>query len=94
MLWDLVMLDCEKLLAYFDKKTSLKEFDKEIPKLVNNFPKSTKIVIILKQTKNNVVAILKETQIQHLINIGIGAKFMNSSKKKYIKLSIYFCKIS
>ena len=50
----------KKLLAYFDKKTSLKEFDKQIPKLVNNFPKSTKIVIILKQTKNNVVAILKE----------------------------------
>lgn len=49
-----------ELLIKFDKKISLKEFDKQIPKLVNNFPKSTKIVISLKQTKNNVIAILKE----------------------------------
>ena len=50
----------KKLLAYFDKKISLKEFDKQIPKLVNNFPKSTKIVISLKQNKNTVLAIFKE----------------------------------
>ena len=50
----------KKLLAYFDKKISLKEFDKQIPKLVDNFPKNTKIVIGLKQTKNYVLAIFKE----------------------------------
>ena len=50
----------KKLLAYFDKKISLKEFDKQIPKLVNNFPKNIKIQINLIQTKNNVIAILKE----------------------------------
>lgn len=50
----------KKLLAYFDKNISLDEFDKQIPKLVNNFPKSTKILISLKQNKNNVLAILKE----------------------------------
>jgi len=50
----------KKLLVYFDKKISLKEFDKQIPKLVNNFPKNKKILINLRQTKNNVLAILKE----------------------------------
>lgn len=50
----------KKLLAYFDKKISLQEFDKQIPKLVNNFPKNKKILISLKQTKNNVLAILIE----------------------------------
>ena len=50
----------KKLLAYFDKKISLKEFDKQIPKLVNNFPKNKKILISLKKTKNYVLAILKE----------------------------------
>ena len=39
----------KKLLAYFDKNISLDEFDKQIPKLVNNFPKSTQILISLKQ---------------------------------------------
>ena len=49
-----------ELLIKFDKKISLKEFDKQIPKLVNNFPKNIKIQINLRQTKNNVIAILKE----------------------------------
>ena len=50
----------KKLLGYFDKKMSLKEFDKQIPKLVNNFPRNKKILINLRQTKNNVLVILKE----------------------------------
>ena len=49
-----------ELLIKFDKKISLQEFDKQIPKLVNNFPKNKKILISLKKTKNNVLAILKE----------------------------------
>ena len=49
-----------ELKVKFNKKISLKEFDKQIPKLVNNFPKNKKILISLKQTKNNVLAILKE----------------------------------
>lgn len=50
----------EKFVIYFDKKISLKEFDKQIPKLVNNFPKNKKILISLKKTKNYVLTILKE----------------------------------
>ena len=30
---------CRKLLAYFDKRISLQEFDNQIPKLIDNFPK-------------------------------------------------------
>lgn len=50
----------KKLLAYFDKKMSLQEFDKQIIKLVDNFPKDKKILINLNETKNNVLTILKE----------------------------------
>ena len=50
----------KKLLVYFDKKISLQEFDKQIIKLVDNFSKDKKILINLNETKNNVLAILKE----------------------------------
>ena len=49
-----------ELKAKFNKKISLKDFDKQIPKLVDNFPKNKKILISLKQTKNNVLVILRE----------------------------------
>ena len=49
-----------ELKVKFDKKIPLKEFDKQIPKLVNNFPKNKKILINLRQNKNNVLAILIE----------------------------------
>ena len=49
-----------ELRAKFNKNTSIREFDNQIPKLVDNFPKNKKILISLKQTKNNILAILKE----------------------------------
>ena len=50
-----------KLEVKFDRKISIREFDEKITKLVDNFTKDKKILIILKETKNYFVAILKES---------------------------------
>lgn len=48
----------EKILAYFDKKISLKEFDKKIPLLVDNFSKKTSVLIKVKIKKDLIEVML------------------------------------
>lgn len=48
----------EKILAYFDKKISLKEFDKKIPQLVDNFSKKTSVLIKVKIKKDLIEVML------------------------------------
>lgn len=49
-----------ELIIKFNKKIRLTEFDKQILKLVNIFPKDKKILINLKETKDYFIAILKK----------------------------------
>ncbi|WP_440634909.1 hypothetical protein [Candidatus Pelagibacter sp. HIMB1746] len=49
-----------ELEVKFNRKISIKEFDNQIIKLVNNFPKDKKILISLKDTKDYFIAIFKE----------------------------------
>jgi len=49
-----------ELIIKFNKKIKLSEFDKQIAKLVINFPKDKKILISLKETKYYFIAKLKE----------------------------------
>ena len=49
-----------ELKVKFDKKISLKEFDKQIPKLVDNFPSDISVLIKLVVKYNFIEAILKE----------------------------------
>jgi hypothetical protein len=49
-----------ELIIKFNKKIKLSEFDKQIAKLVINFPKDKKILISLKETKDYFIAILKK----------------------------------
>ncbi|WP_440928784.1 hypothetical protein [Candidatus Pelagibacter sp.] len=49
-----------ELEVKFNRKISIREFDNQIIKLVNNFPKDKKILINLKETKDYFIAIFKE----------------------------------
>ena len=49
-----------KLKAKFDKNISLKEFDKKIPKLVDNFPEDISVLIKVSIKKDFIEALLSE----------------------------------
>jgi len=49
-----------ELTVKFDKKISLKEFDKQIPKLVENFPSKMNLLIKVRIKMDCVFATLKE----------------------------------
>ena len=49
-----------KLTVKFDKKISLKEFDKQIPKLVENFPSKISLLIKVRIKMDCIFATLKE----------------------------------
>ena len=51
---------CRKLLAYFDKRILLQEFDNQIPKLIDNFPKDIPILIKVRIKKDFIEAKLSE----------------------------------
>lgn len=42
----------KQIKAYFDKKISVEEFDKQIPKLVKNFPPNISVLIKLRIKEN------------------------------------------
>ena len=50
----------KKLLAYFDKRISLQEFDNQIPKLIDNFPKDISILIKVRIKKDFIEVKLSE----------------------------------
>ncbi len=50
----------KKLLAYLDKRISLQEFDKQIPKLIDNFPKDISILIKVRIKKDFIEVKLSE----------------------------------
>ena len=49
-----------ELTVKFDKKISLKEFDKQIPKLVENFPSKISLLIKVRIKMDCIFATLKE----------------------------------
>ena len=50
----------KRLLAYFDKRISLQEFDNQITKLIDNFPKDISILINVRIKKDFIEAKLSE----------------------------------
>ncbi len=50
----------KKLLAYLDKRISLQEFDNQIPKLIDNFPKDISILIKVRIKKDFIEVKLSE----------------------------------
>jgi hypothetical protein len=50
----------KQLIEYFDKKISVQEFDKQIPKLVENFPSDISVLIKLRIKEDCIEAILTE----------------------------------
>ena len=50
----------KKLLAYLDKRISLQEFDNQIPKLIDNFPKDISILIKVRIKKDLIEVKLSE----------------------------------
>lgn len=50
----------KQLKAYFDKKTSVQEFDNQIPKLVENFPSYISVLIKLRIKEDYIEATLTE----------------------------------
>lgn len=50
----------KELKAYFDKKISVQEFDKQIPKLVENFPSDISVLIKLRIKEDYIESILTE----------------------------------
>ena len=50
----------KRLLAYFDKRISLQEFDNQIPKLIDNFPKDISILINVRIKKDLIEVKLSE----------------------------------
>ena len=48
----------KKLIVHFDKKISLQEFDKQIPKLVDIFPSEISVLISVRIKQNYIEACL------------------------------------
>jgi hypothetical protein len=50
----------KQLKAYFDKKITVDEFDKQIPKLVENFPSNISVLIKLRIKEDYIETIFTE----------------------------------
>lgn len=56
----------EEIRVKFNKKISLLDFDKQIPKLVENFPVDISVLITVRIKKNHIEAILSKNPNQKI----------------------------